>query len=387
MNFKPVTSALALFILLVTCTITINGQENYKKKNAVIEYTNQNKHDVIKTDLSSIRFKKKVKNVILLIGDGMGVAQLQAGMVANNGQLNILNMREIGFSQTQSASNYITDSAAGGTAISTGERTKNGMLALSQNGDTLVTIVEQAKSKNMLTGLISSSAITHATPASFIAHQQSRKNYEAIALDYANTPPNLFMGGGKDHFANRKDKRNLCSELQQKGFYIADSLAEINSSVKLPLAVLSAPTHLAPKSERGNFLSDATTLAVQKLTNKKQGFFLMIEGSQIDWGGHKNNVQYIVDEVLDFDQAVGVALQFAAQNKETLVIVTADHETGGMSINKCDPNTGKVDVSFSAGKHTGIMVPVFAFGPGAENFKGIYKNTEINSKLKTILNL
>jgi alkaline phosphatase len=136
---------------------------------------------------------------------------------------------------------------------------------------------------------------------------------------------------------------------------------------------------------RGEMLGEATDFAIDKLKKNKHGFFLMIEGSQIDWGGHDNNVPYIVTEMLDFDKTIGRVLQFAAQDKETLVVITADHETGGFSINGGSLETGVVSGEFTTGGHTGVMVPVFAYGPRAELFSGIMENTDIFFKFKEVL--
>jgi alkaline phosphatase len=137
--------------------------------------------------------------------------------------------------------------------------------------------------------------------------------------------------------------------------------------------------------ERGDMLPVATNTAIDILSNNKKGFFLMVEGSQIDWGGHAGSTIYIVEEMLDFDRTVGKALEFAANNKETLVIVTADHETGGMAIVDGNYETGMVKGEFPTGSHTGVMVPVFAYGPGAEQFTGIMDNTDIPNRIRKLL--
>jgi alkaline phosphatase len=138
---------------------------------------------------------------------------------------------------------------------------------------------------------------------------------------------------------------------------------------------------------RGNLLPDATDLAIGRLAENENGFFLMVEGSQIDWAGHDNNTEYTVSEMIDFDNAVGAALDFALKSQETLVIVTADHETGAMAIETGNFNSGEVSGLWGSEGHTGVMVPVFAFGPGAESFTGIYDNTDIFTKMASLLEL
>jgi len=331
--------------------------------------------------------KKRPKNVILMIGDGMGLAQVYAGLTANGGHLYLENFKHIGFSKTYSSDNYITDSAAGGTALACGEKTYNGAIGVNAQKQPIVNIRELAEKKGLETGLVSTSAITHATPASFIAHQPSRNMYEAIAADFINSGIDVFIGGGVDHFEKRKDGRNLSEELRKDGYQVMYNMDNISQVTSGKLAGLTAPIHNPAEPERGNMLVQSTNTALNILSQNKKGYFIMIEGSQIDWGGHANKTPYVVEEMLDFDQAIGVALKHAAQDGETLIIVTADHETGGMSINEGDMATGKVVGEYTTGHHTGIMVPVYAFGPGAEQFTGIMENTDIQKKIKDLLDL
>lgn len=332
------------------------------------------------------KFKtEKPKNVIFLIGDGMGVSQVFAGLTANHGNLFLENFKHIGFSETQSADDYITDSAAGGTALSTGIRTNNGAIGMDTDKKPVKTILEKAEEKGLATGLVSTSAITHATPASFIAHQESRNMYEEIAADFLKTDIDVFIGGGLDHFTKRKDGRNLVSELKEKGYAFeqeVDKIAQVKSG---KLAALTAEVHNGRMAERGDMLPVSTQTAINILSNNKKGFFLMVEGSQIDWGGHAGSTIYIVEDMLDFDKTIGKALEFAAKDGETLVVVTADHETGGMALTGGDMTTGMVKAGYPLGGHTAVMVPVFAYGPGAEEFTGIMKNTDVNKKMTELL--
>ncbi|MBN1986874.1 MAG: alkaline phosphatase [Prolixibacteraceae bacterium] len=332
------------------------------------------------------KFKaEKPKNVIFLIGDGMGVSQVFAGLTANHGHLFLENFKHIGFSETQSADDYITDSAAGGTALSAGVRTNNGVIGMDTAKKPVKTILEKAEEKGLATGLVSTSAITHATPASFIAHQESRNMYEEIAADFLKTDIDVFIGGGLDHFTKRKDGRNLVNELKEKGYTFeqeVDKIAQVKSG---KLAALTAEVHTGRMAERGDMLPVSTQTAINILSNNKKGFFLMVEGSQIDWGGHAGSTIYIVEDMLDFDKTIGKALEFAAKDGETLVVVTADHETGGMAITGGDMTTGMVKAGYPLGGHTAVMVPVFAYGPGAEEFTGIMKNTDVNKKMTELL--
>lgn len=325
------------------------------------------------------------KNIILLIGDGMGVSHIQAGLTANKGHLFLENFKHMGLSKTHSSDDYITDSAAGGTAIAAGVKTYNGAIGVDPEKNPVKTILEKAEDKGLATGLVSTSAITHATPASFIAHQPDRNLYEDIAADFLKTDIDVFIGGGYDHFANRKDGQNLVEKLKENGYTVEQNIEKIKKVKKGKLAGLTAPKHNGRLEERGDMLEIATETALNILNHNKKGFFLMVEGSQIDWGGHAGSTIYIVEDMLDFDQTVGKALEFAAQNGETLVIVTADHETGGLAILNGDYNNGMVAGEFTTGGHTGLMVPIFAYGPGAKKFTGIMDNTDINKKMEELL--
>ena len=340
------------------------------------------------TSLTSQRKSTQVKNVILMIGDGMGIAQVCAAMKVADHPLNMEQFSFTGFSKTSSLSDYITDSGAGGTALSTGHKTGNGIIAEDTLGHPLKTILEIALENGMATGLVSTSAITHATPASFIAHEANRNNYEAIAADFLKTDIEVFIGGGLDYFSKRKDGKNLLDSLKAKGYMVAKSMDEAETAGSGKLAALCAPGHLLPVLQgRGDMLPRATFEAIKLLSSNKAGFFLMVEGSQIDWGAHANNCEYVTSETIDFDDAVGKALEFARQDGHTLVIVTADHETGGMALTGGNNKTRNIKASFATGGHTAVMVPVFAWGPGAETFSGVYENTAIFDKMMNALDL
>ncbi|MCS7019811.1 MAG: alkaline phosphatase [Cytophagales bacterium] len=324
----------------------------------------------------------KVKNIILMIGDGMGAAQVFAAYTAQKGQLHMTNFPVTGFSLTQSASHYITDSGAGGTAIATGTRTYNGAIGVDMNKQPLTSILEIAKQNGLATGFVVSCAVTHATPAAFYAHQGSRAQDEDIAADLLKTQPDVAIGGGYKFFAHRKDGRNLIEELKQMNYQIADSTADLSRYTSGKLVALMAYGHPVKVSAgRGELLAKGTQTALNILSQNRKGFFLMVEGSQIDWGGHDNDFDYMLQETIDFDKAVGIALEFAKKNGNTLVIVTADHETGGLALTEGNIAEGKVGGKFISKDHTAVMVPVFAYGPGAEAFAGVQLNTDLFKKM------
>jgi len=377
---------LKLVIVCMVIGVTVFAQDQYltaKSEDIEKTYVSQNTY---KVKIFPHEFtSKKPKNIILLIGDGMGVSQVFAGLTANKGHLFLENFKHIGFSKTQSADNYITDSAAGGTALSAGVKTLNGAIGVNANLEPVKTILEEASEKGLATGLVSTSAITHATPASFIAHQASRGSYEDIAADFLKTDIDVFIGGGLDHFAKRADKRNLVDSLKNKGYQVETEIDKIKKVKEGKLAGLTAAVHNGRMSERSDMLPVATETALKILSKDNEGFFLMIEGSQIDWGGHAASTIYVCEDMLDFDQVIGQTLEFAAKDKETLVIVTADHETGGMALTDGSIEKGIVQAAFPTGDHTGVMVPVFSYGPGAGEFTGIMENTDIHAKMKKLL--
>jgi alkaline phosphatase len=342
---------------------------------------------------------KKPKNIILMIGDGMGLSQITGGLYQNNNKLNLEQFQTVGLHKNYPADEedgLITDSAAGATSFACGVKTYNAAIGVGVDSLPRTTILELAEQKGLATGLIATCNIQHATPASFIAHCKNRSRYEEISLDFLKTDVDLFIGGGKKYFDNRKDKRDLLSELSKKG-YLIKNWTEIDiekfdfpttqnigflTANDQPLTVEQGRDYLPIAAEKGvNFLS--------KRSNK--GFFAMIEGSQIDWGGHAGNPNYIMTEMIDFDKAIGKVLDFAKKDGNTLVIVTADHETGGFAVLK-GSRMGAVkggfgDIYSDKAKsyyHTGTMIPVFAFGPGAEHFSGIYENTAIFDKMKLL---
>ena len=364
------------------------SQEQYKdpKNKALNElYPGGSFYEV--QNYTQITGKKRPKNIILMIGDGMGLAHVYSAMTANGGHLSLENFKCIGFSKTYSSDNYITDSAAGGTALSSGIKTYNGAIGVDAGKHPVPSIRELAEKKGLKTGLVSTSAITHATPASFIAHASSRSSYEDIAADFLKTNIDVFIGGGIKNFEERKDGRNLSKELKDKGYQVLYHIEDISKVKSGKLAGLTAPEHNQPMPERGEILVPATRTAINLLSQSKKGFFLMVEGSEIDFLAHENKTPGVVLETLDFDRAIGVALKFAASDGETLIIVTADHETGGMTLNGGDYKTGQVIGKYTSGGHTGIAVPIFAFGPGAEQFTGFMENTDIAKKMMKLLNL
>lgn len=319
---------------------------------------------------------KKPLNIILLIGDGMGLSQISAASFIYNG-LNLELFENIGLVKTSSADDYITDSAAGATAYSTGEKSYNGAIGVGMDSLKRTSIVELAEKNGLLTGLVATCSITHATPAAFYAHQSNREMHKEIAGDLYGSGVDFAAGGGKPYF----DMEMLAAN----DYMVHGSMMKTDYKAGTKHIFFYGDSADLPKAAvRGNWLKDATESAIGFLENGKNGFFLMVEGSQIDWGGHDNDFAYMHSELKDFDMAVASALSFAKAHGNTLVIVTADHETGGLSLNSGDLKNRRIDASFASTHHSGTMVPVFAFGPGSEAFRGVMENTAIFSKIRKL---
>lgn len=302
----------------------------------------------------------KARNVVLMIGDGMGAEHVWAAWLANKGALNITNLPVTGFSITMSASHTITDSAAGGTAIACGCKAINKQVGLDAAGNPRDSLAVQMRRAGKSTGLVVTKTITDATPAAFYAHVKSRYDTPAIARDLVGAGFEVLIGGGAGDFT-----------VEQK-----ESLRKTTQ-----LLELAADKHCPPASVRGNWLPERVSMALQTLERDPDGFFLMVEGSRIDTSAHENDLPETVRETLDFDRAVGVVLEWMKRHPDTLLVVTADHQTGGFCLLDGDKKKGEVKGRFTTFDHSGVAVPVYAAGPGAERFTGVQENTALAPKI------
>jgi len=319
------------------------------------------------------------KNIILFIGDGMGLSQVTAGKIVK-GNLEMERCPVTGLVTTWSTSSLVTDSAAAATALATGVKTRNGSLGLTPDGRPLKNVTEYAKEKGKSTGVAVACALTHATPAGFIVHVPGRKMDSEIAEQIAASDVDVLFGGGLNHF-NPTNNPSL-PELQKKMPVVFTTPEFRNLGTPEKAAALLYPVHPPYAAEREVSLEEMVQKAIQILSQDKDGFFLMVEGSQIDWAGHKSDGTNVVSEVVDFDNAVGAGLDFAKENGETLILITADHETGGFAVLDGSVENKTVDkTGFAHGSHTASMVPLFACGPGSEVFGGVHDNTDIGKTM------
>ena len=284
--------------------------------------------------------EKSPTNIILMIGDGMGLSQVTTGMYYNGNKTALENFPTIGLSKTHASNSLVTDSAASGTAMACGVKTLNGVVGISSKNEKKESILKISKNLGYQTGLIATSSIVHA--------------------------------------------RNLLKEMSD--FDITSTLKKFDKSEASKIGHFTNDDEPVKISEGRLPLKNAVTSVLNKLDRDQKPFFLMVEGSQIDWGGHANEVDYVVSEFNDFDAAIQTVLDFTIDHPNTLVIVTADHETGGLSIPKGDIKTMEPVAEFSTLGHTATMVPVYSRGPSAETFSGIYDNTAIFSKMLDVLN-
>tara|TARA_B100001175_G_scaffold295357_1_gene283334 strand:- start:788 stop:1912 length:1125 start_codon:yes stop_codon:yes gene_type:complete len=317
----------------------------------------------------------KAKNIILAVGDGAGLNQVMLSRLAIGGMDHKLSIDQLpyhGISLTHSYNNIYTDSAAAATTWATGHKTKNRYLSIDVNKEKLQTITEMLSKKSYISGLVATSSITHATPAAFYAHIDSRYKYSEIAEQLIDSPINIAMGGGLEFFDIEKIEDSHHILTNKKSFNL-----NFNDSKKVIGLFDNDGIYRDTDKPTQREMTDFTLKYLNK--NQCNGFFLMTEGSQIDWAAHDNNANEMIAEFRDFDLTIKDLINFVTQNKETLLIITADHETGGLQILKQEDDS--VIVQWGTGSHTSTPVGVYTYGPAAELFNGVMDNTDIHQKM------
>ena len=355
-------------IITLTCC-----QDGSVVEEVVLIGTETNAAETLEQNLNN-----KAKNIILFIGDGMGPNQVALARLSKGGvnhRLSFENFPVTGIVLNHSAQNLYTDSAAAATAWAAGVKTNNGYLSLDPDHKFLPTIPELLSTKGYLSGLVATSSITHATPAAFYAHINSRSKHKKIAQMLVESDIAIALGGGSEFFklpltdqaihlidnGNSLDQDNLTQHARVLGLFGEDGLDRR----------LAPPTQLKMTEKALDFLD--------LKTSNCPGFFLMSEGSQIDWAGHDNNVKYMLSEFADFDESVAAAIEFAKNDKETLILVTADHATGGLVLQK--PRGSSIRAQWTTTSHDLASINIYAYGPGAEKFSGVMDNTEIFDRM------
>ena len=319
---------------------------------------------------------KKVKNIIFMIGDGMGFEQVNCGWVVNGGKLNMDAMPYFGASRTYAVDRLVTDSCAGGCALATGVKTRYGYIGVDQDANPLESSLMKAQRLGKKTGIVVTCRLNDATPADFVGYSPTRRDEEGLAAQFVGCGVDYITGGGLHFWVDRSDGRNLVEEMRDLGYTYIDRVENIPGARGEKFLGIFADYDMPFVTERGNYIYDSTMKAIEVLDNKK-GFFLMVEGSDIDSWAHRNKVGPMVEELFDFDRTLGAVLEWAEKDGQTLVVVTADHATGGVSLLKGSLEDHLVRVKFSTTGHDSIMVPVFAYGPRAELFSGVHDNAEI----------
>ena len=323
-------------------------------------------------------------NIIMVIGDGMGLSAISSGMYSNNNYTSLERSEFIGLSKTHSYDNLITDSAASATAMASGVKTFNKVIGLDSDYKSVKTILEICMDLGYSSGIVVTSSIVHASPASYYAKEKSRYNYNEIANQLSKKGVNFFVGGGEKYFIERPDGKNLMNEMKE--YFFAKNIDEYRNNKSDKIGFFTSFDEPIEKHKgREPALHEIVDATLSKFDSINSPFFLLIEGSQIDWGSHDNDQPHMISEMIELDNTLDKVFDYAEKNKNTLVIVTADHETGGAAITGGNLDNSSVVNRYVSGSHTGTMVPVFSFGPNSSYFKGIYDNTEIFNKLLSIV--
>ena len=325
----------------------------------------------------SLPLTAQPKNVILIIGDGMGVAHFTAARFLRGKDFRIGTMPVTGLIATSAANRVVTDSAASGSGLATGVRTNYRAVSITPAGKPVVTVLEAAEGKGRATGLVTTAAFYDATPAAFAAHAKNRYHDPEIIEQMLRSGAEIIVGSGAKAFG--KDGLPPLDEAAAANGYAVESTLEGLRTSSAPKVLGLFKGERRDRDFRNAGLPDLTRVAIERLSKDPDGFFLLVEHEGTDSGSHANDSSTVQASLMSVDAAAGVALDFAAADGETLVVVLADHETGGLRLSRF--GNGRFRMRWSTTRHTAAAVPMFAFGPGAEAFGGFQDNEEVGRKL------
>ena len=339
-------------------------------------YATPNPYEIVKVEMPPVT--NEVRNVILMIGDGMGLEQVSCAWVLNRGKLNLDHFPYVGLSRTYCTDYLITDSGAGGTAWAAGVKTAESHVGTAPDGSDLPSVLVKARELGKKTGVAVTCHFADATPCDFCCHNADRYNQDDLIADYVDCGVDYLSGGGLDWFTvNRKDGRDISREMAAAGYHVALTEEELLKA-ELPVIGILAPDNLPVAMERGDLYRHTVARGLDILSREsgEKGFVMMLEGSCIDDWLHGNDIGKAMEEVLDFDRTIGDVLEWAAADGHTLVVVTADHATGCLTLQDGNLEEGSIGVHFANESHNGIAVPVYAWGPGSDRFTGIRENAD-----------
>ena len=328
----------------------------------------------------------EVRNVIIMIGDGMGLEQVSCAWVLNHGKLNFDNFPVVGLSRTWCTDALITDSGAGGTAIAAGQKTAYNHVGTAADTTDLYSVLVKARELGKKTGVAVTCHFADATPCDFCCHNEYRYNQENLIADYVDCGVDYLAGGGTDWFTSvrRTDGRNIIEEMASAGYNVALTEEELLVA-ELPVIGILSPDNLPVAGERGDLFRNMVSRGLDLLSKGDNGFVMMIEGSCIDDWLHGNRIDLAMEELLDFDRTIGDVLEWAAADGHTLVVVTADHATGSLTLQDGNLEEGLIGVHFASEGHNGIAVPFYAFGPGSRAFGGIRENEDFGKLIDSFV--
>ena len=361
--------ALAAILLAVSC-------KQKEEESSLQYYATPNPYEIVDVVMPPV--DNEVRNVILMIGDGMGLEQVSCAWVLNHGKLNLDRFPAIGLSRTWCTNELITDSGAGGTALAAGVKTGYSHVGTAADSTDLASVLVKAKELGKKTGVAVTCHFADATPCDFCCHNEYRYNQDDLIADYVNCGVDYLSGGGLDWFTTkRKDNRDITREMAAAGYTVALTEAELMAA-ELPVIGILSPDNLPVAMERGDLYRRTVARGLDILSRESgdKGFVMMLEGSCIDDWLHGNDIEKAMEELLDFDRTIGDVLQWAAADGHTLVVVTADHNTGSLTLQDGNLEEGRIGVAFGSESHNGIAVPVYAWGPGSDQFSGIRENAE-----------